>query len=195
MRLVDIFNQYGTDKGINGYADVYESLFKNIRTKVRNILEVGVGTVDPKVAWSMRAKGSPIPDHYRPGGSLRAWRDYFPEAMVYGIDVQPDAVISEDRIVTAICDSGDAKMVKEVVGGWGVWFDIIIDDGNHHGESQLQTLRSLWQYVNDGGYYVIEDVMPGSPLLLGLKQQLKVVVEDSSMFVTEAKNFVVISRP
>jgi len=37
--------------------------------------------------------------------------------------------------------------------------------------------------------------MPGSPLLLGLRSELKKVVGDSSMFVTENKVFVVISKP
>jgi len=150
MRLIDVFNKYGTDKGINGYTDAYESLFKRIRNEVKNVLEVGIGTVIPDVKWSMRVEGSRVPAHYLPGGSLRAWRDYFPSAKIYGVDIQPDTVLAEDRIVTAICDSLDVKSVTDVVGKWGVRFDVIIDDGNHYGESQLQTLKNLWKYLNDG---------------------------------------------
>jgi hypothetical protein len=27
---------------------------------------------------------------YKPGGTLRSWREFFPNATIYGIDVQPE---------------------------------------------------------------------------------------------------------
>jgi hypothetical protein len=67
---------------------------------------------------------------YRPGGSLRAWRDYFPRAQVLGMDVQPDTQFTEDRIRTCLCDSTNAEQVSEFFRAHDhLAFDLIIDDG------------------------------------------------------------------
>ena len=37
------------------------------------------------------------------------------------------------------------------------YFDIIIDDGSHKQSDQLKALNHFYQYIVDGGFYVIED--------------------------------------
>ena len=37
------------------------------------------------------------------------------------------------------------------------YFDIIIDDGSHKQSDQLKALNHFYQYLVDGGFYVIED--------------------------------------
>jgi hypothetical protein len=132
---------------------------------------------------------------YRPGGSLRAWRDYFPQADVHGMDVQPDTQFSENRIRTHICDSTAGEQVASFFRVHdGLAFDVIIDDGSHVDVHQLRTLENLYPHLKPGGYYIIEDVYPGSGLLTKLWDEVRRIVRGDFVFVTEAKNLVVISR-
>lgn len=153
--LGNLFEMYGSDKHINGYTAVYESLFLGVRPTA--LLEVGIGTMIPNVHSSMVGFARP---NYQPGGSLRAWRDYFESADIYGIDVQPDTQFSETRIKTYICDSTNQEQVGDTLGK--MKFDIIIDDGSHAANDQIQTMKNLLPYLRDDGIYVIEDVHPGS---------------------------------
>lgn len=84
------------------------------------ILEIGIGTMIPGVHSSMVGYALP---HYQPGGSLRAWRDYFPRGSIAGVDVQADTQFTEERITTLLCDSRDRKII-EILNGRK--FDIII---------------------------------------------------------------------
>jgi hypothetical protein len=93
--------------------------------------------------------------HYKPGGSLRAWRDYLPNALIMGLDTQPDTQFADEpNITTLLGDSTDNAAMD-----WhfnNETFDLIIDDGDH--ERQFQTLIALWPKLRRGGIYVIEDV-------------------------------------
>ena len=155
--LKALFNMYGTDKGSpHGYDLVYEPLLRDRRESVQHVLEVGIGTLSPGAPSSMAGYAEPW---YSPGGSLRAWRDYFPNAVIWGLDTQPDTQADHtfgDRIVTKLADSTDNAQVDAAVAGLS--FDLIIDDGLHTFEAQVATLRNLWPRVKPGGYYVVEDM-------------------------------------
>ena len=98
--------------------------------------------------------------HYRPGGSLRSWRDYFPRAQIVGIDVQLDTQFSGHRIQTFICNSTDRATVEDLVTRNNLKaIDIIIDDGSHRAVDQLATLRNLFPLLAPNGLYVIEDIV------------------------------------
>lgn len=164
--LCDLFNNYGSDKDRNGYAQGYHMLFRQLRDQPITMLEIGIGTMIPGVCSSMSGyalKG------YKPGGSLRAWRDYFLMGRIIGADIQPDTQFDDEpRIETYICNSSDPKAVKELINKIGkgsseeVKFDIIIDDGSHDDMNQFSTLRNFYPYVKEGGYYIIEDVNQGA---------------------------------
>lgn len=152
--LADLFNFYGTDKARGMCHEVYGPLLGGRREQVTAVLEVGIGTLDPQMAWSMVGH---VPKHYRPGGSLRAWRDYFPHAQVWGIDVAPDTMIhDEPRIHTALVSSLDWVALRDVLPPEAS-FDLIVDDGDHSLGAQLLTLTNLWARVKPGGFYVVED--------------------------------------
>lgn len=157
LDLDEILSGRGSDKqSKHGYAPIYHAMFKHLRDQPLALLEIGIGTLMPG-ASSMY--GHDLPG-YRPGASLRAWRDYFPSAVVHGVDIQLDTMISgEERIVTALCDSTSAEAVKVYLERAPV-FDIIIDDGVHTPELQLRTLRNLYPALKPNGIYVIEDVEP-----------------------------------
>jgi hypothetical protein len=155
--LAECFARHHTDKGANGYTAAYEARLGPIRHEPLTLLEVGVGTVTPDVLSSMRyvyPNGHP----YRPGGSLRAWRDWMPNATIIGGDVQPDCVFTEDRIDVRLFDSTDWAACDAALGP--LQFDVIVDDGLHTREAQVQTLHNLWYRLRPGGWYFLEDVHP-----------------------------------
>ena len=160
MDLAELFNKYGSDKDINGYSRLYHTLFDKIKDEPMHIAEIGIGTMIAGVRSSMVGYSRP---NYAPGGSLRAWRDYFTTSQLYGFDVQPDTQFEEDRIKTILCDSTSPDSVERTINALHhVKFDIIIDDGDHAQESQFETLKNFYPHLKDGGFYIIEDVYIGS---------------------------------
>jgi hypothetical protein len=168
--LARIFEHYGTDKV--GYAPVYEAFLRQRRKQVSKIIEVGIGTLMPEAHSSMVGWGAA---HYRPGGSLRSWRDYFPNATIIGIDVQSDTQFNEERIKTFICDSTDSVQVTRLDREIGLGdADMIVDDGSHRADDQIATLRNLFRFLAPGGVYTIEDVV-GNGLFARIQEILEVV--------------------
>lgn len=160
--LADLFNHYGSDKDINGYASLYSILFHHMKNEAIKMLEIGIGTM---IAGAHSSMVGYAQKHYRPGGSLRAWRDFFVNGQIIGCDVQPDTQFSDERIETHLCDSTDYLAVEKTIKPMGL-FDIILDDGSHAFADQLATVRNLLPYVKDNGIYIIEDIAPGNIMLL-----------------------------
>jgi hypothetical protein len=155
--LADCFARYGSDKTANGYTPTYERIFGPIRDDAIELLEIGIGTMRPNVPSSMvYVYGENA--SYRPGASLRAWRDYFKNSWITGGDVQDDCLFSEHRIETRLFDSTDKTACDAALGPQR--FDIIIDDGLHTADANICTFRNLWPRVEPGGWYIIEDVHP-----------------------------------
>ena len=130
--------KFGTDKASSGhdYLSFYETFFRPIRHSVKRILEIGV--------WQ--------------GQSLRVWNEYFPNAEVVGVDINPLAKELEDgRIKIEILDQGNIQNLTELGMKYGV-FDIIVEDGSHLWEHQITTLRSLFPFLSKNGHYIVEDL-------------------------------------
>lgn len=160
-------DRYKTDKTINDYTSLYYCLFQPYRECVENILEIGIGTVIANVPSTMYGQEFFDLPGYKPGASLRAFRDWFPKATVYGVDIQLDTQFTEERIVTMLADSTDQTQVEGCMLRRGIpkqHFDIIIDDGLHTQEAQLATVRNFFPYVKENGIYVIEDIAGTSEL-------------------------------
>lgn len=156
--LRDLFDAQGTDKG--WYATTYEMLLRPYRQTFTELLEIGIGTLEPDANATMHGYA---PDYYRPGGSLRGWRDFFTNARILGADIEPDTQFSDERIRTVLCDSTDSEAVRTHLGT-SPSFDVIVDDGSHRPEHQLATLQNCFPLVRKGGFYFIEDVGDESPL-------------------------------
>lgn len=164
--LSELTKQYGSDKGspidddisLSGwkthlYTDIYHMLFFGMRKNVSNILEVGLGTNNDDVLSSMGSNGLP-------GASLRAFRDYFPNANVYGADIDERVLFEEDRIKTFYVDQTNPPTIAEMLWLTGVdEFDIILDDGLHTAEAAITLLEHSFYKLKSGGIYIIEDVM------------------------------------
>jgi len=188
--LGELFEKYGSDKNVNGYSPYYDAIFKNIRQKPVAFLEIGIGTMIPDVSSSMVGYARP---GYAPGGSLRAWRDYFPNGQIMGCDVQSDTQFAEERIETALADSSSRLQLDAVLGDRQ--FDIILDDGCHYDETQVATLRNLFHRVKPGGFYIIEDIQPWSRIGTEFRSTIQDIVGPSTyLYMLEKKNVMVLSK-
>lgn len=119
-----------TDKGTDhSYLVAYDVLFKDLRVKANNVLEVGVDT----------------------GDSLRLWADYFCCAEVWGIDMK-HIDPAHPRIHTL-----EANAYASVPAGLPM-MDVIIDDGSHKKEDMLSFLRLYLPLLTKSGVMVIEDI-------------------------------------
>lgn len=188
--LADLMNHYGSDKDRNGYTPLYQTLLEHLRLKALLFLEIGIGTMIPGVHSSM--VGYALQD-YRPGGSLRAWRDWMPNARIVGADVQPDTQFTEDHIETFLCDSTNAESVQTLMAKMPGRPDVIIDDGSHLDMHQIATLQNLFPHLKDGGLYIIEDIYPGS-LLSVSPETIGSVVQAPYFFAGVKSNLCVVYK-
>jgi hypothetical protein len=95
----------------------------------------------------------------KPGASLRVWRDYFPNAIIYGADIDKDILFTENRIKTFYVDQLDPVAIKEC---WSSIneddFDFILDDGLHTFDGGLTLFLHSINRLSANGIYIIEDV-------------------------------------
>lgn len=151
--------RHGSDKHnkAHNYTMTYSQILHILGRKAAlRVLEVGMGTNKTTGFSTMGAKG-------RPGASLRAWRDYLPNAAVFGCDID-EAILfnNEPRIRTTRVDQLDFDFAS-FLALYGLFggrpFDLLIDDGLHALGSSLNTLTfALGPAVRPGGFIVIEDI-------------------------------------
>eukprot|EP00929_Paragymnodinium_shiwhaense_P044978 TRINITY_DN23037_c0_g1_i2.p1 TRINITY_DN23037_c0_g1~~TRINITY_DN23037_c0_g1_i2.p1 ORF type:complete len:434 (+),score=47.75 TRINITY_DN23037_c0_g1_i2:151-1452(+) len=147
-----------SDKGRLGhyYTRLYDHVLPPRCCAIHSLLEVGIGSVDASLPSSMKKSVVADDGHYRPGASLRAWRDVFPLANVTGLDIDRAAMFRAARTRTLVANTLNSTRISEALQNEN--FDVIIDDGLHTPLGQWATLRSLWRLLRIGGLYIIEDV-------------------------------------
>lgn len=165
--IAQLCDLYGSDKGSlhagphpypwapHTYTDIYDLLFRPLRQRVRAVLECGIGSNDPTTPSSMGASG-------RPGASLRVWRDFFPAAQIYGIDIDEKTLFTEERITTRRVDQTSPASIADFLATLppDLHFDLIIDDGLHEVHAGTTLFVALSPRLAEDGLYVIEDVRP-----------------------------------
>jgi len=164
-RLCRLMTWYGSDKGsmtwygnyqtmgYHNYTTVYSALFTPLRERPLRVFELGLGSNNPNMPANMSVEG-------RPGASLRGWRDFLPQARVYGADLDRDVLFTEERIKTYYCDQCDATAIANL---WAEpelrdGMDILIEDGMHSYEANISFLNGSLGQVRPGGFYVVEDI-------------------------------------
>lgn len=149
--LCDLAYKYGTDKCPklgHSYTPVYYKLFKDKRKVFKKVLELGIGS-----AKTMQY----VPSHYQLGASLKMWRDFFPNAQIYGVDRHSSCMFEDKRITTVQLDMNWRSSMRSLIEKTGSDIDLLIDDGSHKFEAQSYLLKHLLPLVNKGVIYVIED--------------------------------------
>ena len=146
-----ILKKYESDKANQSpYIKTYEMYFEPIRMSAKAVLEIGI----------------------RGGPSLRAWREYFSNAIIHGIDIEPkNKKCAGDNVYIHIGNQGDRQFLAQVVmkiaelnekhfsddSGDGL-LDVVIDDGSHVNTLTLTSFEMLWPHIRPGGIYIIEDL-------------------------------------
>jgi hypothetical protein len=136
LHLTRIFAEEGCDKFHRHRYDIaYSLILERLRFSARSVLEIGV---------------------YK-GQSLRSWKRYFSQAKIVGVDLRPRPVDLPEEIVYCVADQGDQSALESVAAEHGQ-FDVIIEDGSHRMDHQIQCAEWLWPHVRVGGVYVCEDL-------------------------------------
>jgi len=139
MNLDELAIKYNTDKSslLHDYANIYERYLCEHKTDYADILEIGVLN----------------------GSSLKMWADYFVYANIWGLDINPDcAKFADQRTKILIGNQNDEAFIRESIINKGMRFNMIIDDGGHKSSDQIGSFNLLFDSLNGGGYYIIEDV-------------------------------------
>lgn len=154
--LTLLANKYGSDKGTthpdsHGYSLIYDMLFAHMRDEPLNILEFGLQIVGPKYPHVHETRITTA----TPSASM--WLDFFRNSHVYGFDISDFTHISKERFTFIQGDMGVESDIRNVLDHCSE-FDLVIDDASHASYHQQLAFVTLFPYLNDGGYYVIEDL-------------------------------------
>ena len=148
--LDKLFSHYGTDKSEyskdkkyrnHGFSKYYEKHLSFLKNKKIKILEIG--------SFS--------------GASAAAFSKYFSNSEIYCLDINiSNFKYYSKKIHVFSIDSSNPEMIKKFLKKINLkenfkYFDIIIDDGSHKQSDQLNALNHFYEYLIEGGFYVIED--------------------------------------
>jgi hypothetical protein len=138
VTLSSLCEKYTSDKCPKGhnFTEVYELFFHPIKDNAKKIMEIGIAQ----------------------GASLNLWRNYFPNATIYGVDIFDMSKFDSNYIKTFIGNQSKREDLQKFISRYGDNFDIILDDGGHTMEQQQISLGFLFKHIKPGGYYIIEDV-------------------------------------
>ena len=149
--LSELFMKYGSDKSkTHNYQLIYGPILMNPE-KITKILEIGMGTNNTDVVSNMGVNG-------KPGASLRAFRDFLPNAVIFGADFDKRILFSEDRIQTYFVDQTNLSTFEELGKNVGTGFDLIIDDALHAPNANLAVLLFAMDRLKPNGWLIIEDI-------------------------------------
>lgn len=129
-----------TDKSIHKwqhYFDVYDRHFSRFRGTDVHVVELGVSE----------------------GGSLQMWKEYFgSNCKIYGVDINPYCKeLEEERVKVFIGDQEDREFLRSLAQEIPR-IDILIDDGGHRMQQQINTFEELFPYISTNGVYLCEDM-------------------------------------
>ena len=138
--------KYGTDKSssFHSYTKIYEKYFEHLRSKPIKFLEIG----------------------FSHGASAHMWQDYFNNARLFFIDIDPSAInflTYFKRTSLHFANQEDPAELNHFIEQVGNDFDIIIDDGGHTMNQQITSFKILFPHLKSGGIYVIEDLHTSYP--------------------------------
>jgi hypothetical protein len=158
--LCKIMGRNKSDKGdINitvsrhNYTTFYYSIFKDIQNNKLRIFELGLGTNNINIPSNMGLYGIP-------GASLYGWSEFFPNAYIFGADIDKHILFNTDKINTFYCDQTNPETIKQMWDNPKLLenFDIIIEDGLHTFNANVCFFENSIHKLEKNGYYIIEDI-------------------------------------
>jgi len=129
----DKVDQYHTFLG-ETYTDVYYKYLNHLREEEFNFLEIGV----------------------REGASIKMWSEFFPNAKIVGIDIDPNCKQYEGgNVEIRIGSQEDETFLKGLISEYGS-FRVVLDDGSHINSMIMESFKVLQSYTTE--LYMIEDL-------------------------------------
>ncbi|MDO8640758.1 MAG: hypothetical protein Q7R33_04375 [Nitrosarchaeum sp.] len=133
--LQELGLKYNTDKAQHGYLPIYESYLGPIRHEVTSILELGI----------LR------------GQSLLMWQEFFPNAKIYGLDIDPDTNKDYGLNIKTFTGSQDnCDVLQSVIDTNNGPLDVIIDDASHITNLTIASFNFLIPFTKR--FYIFEDM-------------------------------------
>jgi hypothetical protein len=128
--------KHNTDKILyHRYDRIYDKFLRDFRNKKIKLFEIGCGGE---------------------AASFKMWLEFFPNANVYSMDISENFKV--DRGEVFFGDQSKIEDLQNALNKVGI-SDIIIDDGSHHPQHQLNTFLFLFdKMLKRGGVYIIEDI-------------------------------------
>jgi hypothetical protein len=162
------------------YLGTYMEILKD--RSVKKILEIGLGP-----------KGLFHPEQVA-GCGLFMWQETFPEAEIFGLDIDPNTLVNEGNIRSFVCDQSSEPWLLRAAAWVGGNIDFIVDDASHRPEDQVLTAKVFVPKLSFTGVYVIEDVLPGGETSAALPFKHRVVelrtnvLPDDRLIIIEASD-------
>lgn len=174
--LTKLAIKYGSDRhpwSKHSYTPYYFQLFDNKRETVKKVLEIGVG------------------EH----SGLRMWRDFFPNATIYGAEIEDNRIYNEEGIRVYKCDQASDLDLKKLINEIGSDIDFVVEDASHKPEDQVFTCLTLMPLLDKNIIYIIEDVADPSIVekIVDYKVEIPQLVKrkkryDDTLVVVKHKN-------
>jgi hypothetical protein len=138
--LSGIAQRYECEKlTLCNFTPFYDLMFNSFKDEKFNLFEIGI--LD--------------------GRSVLMWKDYFLNANIYGIDIDPRSIgFSGGRALLYNVNQANKEELNDLLSGLGVKYRIICDDGSHVGKHIIASFEVCVNYLEDGGFYIIEDILP-----------------------------------
>ena len=119
------------------YFDIYDRHFSRFRGTEVRVVEIGVDQ----------------------GGSLQMWKDYFGQnAKIYGVDINYTCKELEEENIEIFIGDQENRGFLESLTVKIPRIDILIDDGGHRMEQQINTFEVLFPHISKNGIYLCEDL-------------------------------------
>lgn len=177
MKLIDIYNRYPNDQNSDkGYYHGYISLYNNLLENYRNctvFCEVGVAN----------------------GFSMRIWDEFFTEkTKIVGIDINLNYIKHSiksqfsDRI--NLIESDVSNLKNTYLKDFN--FDVVIDDGSHQLQHQIDAIDFFIPKINPGGMLIIEDVQSQENLDILAEKYKGYSININTKMISDDRVFIII---
>ena len=132
-------------KSHHNYTIFYYHTFINLKKDKIRIFELGLENMNP---------------NSKPGASLYAWADFFPNSKIFGADIDKNILFKTDRIETFFCDKTDKTSIQVLWNKPSLeeHFDIIIDNGIHNFNANVCFFENSIHKLKVNGFYIIENI-------------------------------------
>jgi hypothetical protein len=86
------------------------------------------------------------------------WSEYFPNAKIVGLDINEECLQHEEGAISVrIGDASNPGFLFDVIHEFGRPL-VVLDDGSHRWDHQIQALQVLFPVLRPSGFYVVEDL-------------------------------------